>query len=42
LSGTLSSYDSAGNLTARNPTGGGLISSTFEPRIIQFGLKIIY
>ena len=23
-------------------TGGGLISSTFEPRIIQFGLKIIY
>jgi hypothetical protein len=23
-------------------TGGGVISSTFEPRIIQFGLKIIY
>lgn len=42
LSGTLSSYDASGNLTARNPTGGGLISSTFEPRIIQFGLKIIY
>ncbi|HEY1768022.1 MAG TPA: TonB-dependent receptor [Terracidiphilus sp.] len=32
LSGT------AGN----NPTGGGLISSTFEPRIIQFGLKAIF
>jgi hypothetical protein len=25
-----------------NATGGGLISSTFEPRIIQFGLKILY
>jgi hypothetical protein len=24
------------------PSGGGQISSTFEPRIIQFGLKIIY
>jgi hypothetical protein len=22
--------------------GGGQITSTFEPRIIQFGLKIIY
>jgi hypothetical protein len=25
-----------------NPTGGGQITSTFEPRILQFGLKIIY
>ncbi|HEV2486774.1 MAG TPA: TonB-dependent receptor [Terracidiphilus sp.] len=25
-----------------NPTSGGQITSTFEPRIIQFGLKIIY
>jgi hypothetical protein len=24
------------------PTGGGQITSTFEPRIIQFGLKVIY
>jgi hypothetical protein len=25
-----------------NPTSGGQITSTFEPRIIQFGLKVIY
>ena len=25
-----------------NATGGGQISSTFEPRVIQFGLKILY
>ena len=25
-----------------SPTGGGQISSTFEPRILQFGLKILY
>jgi hypothetical protein len=24
------------------PTSGGLITSTFEPRILQFGLKVIY
>ena len=24
------------------PTGGGQITSTFEPRIVQFGLKVIY
>jgi hypothetical protein len=37
LSGTLSTP------TAPNsPTGGGVISGTFEPRIIQFGLKILY
>jgi hypothetical protein len=28
--------------TGGNATGGGLITSTFEPRIIQFGLKILY
>ena len=25
-----------------NPTAGGIITSTFTPRVIQFGLKIIY
>jgi Carboxypeptidase regulatory-like domain/TonB dependent receptor/TonB-dependent Receptor Plug Domain len=29
-------------ITGGNPTGGGQITSTFEPRILQFGLKIIY
>jgi hypothetical protein len=29
-------------ISGGNPTGGGQITSTFEPRIIQFGLKIIY
>ncbi|HEX4651938.1 MAG TPA: carboxypeptidase regulatory-like domain-containing protein [Granulicella sp.] len=24
------------------PTGGGIISSTFEPRILQFGLKVLF
>jgi len=24
------------------PTGGGAVSGTFEPRIVQFGLKVIY
>ena len=42
LGGTLSSYSSGGTLNATNPTSGGVISSTFEPRIIQFGLKVIY
>jgi hypothetical protein len=37
LSGTLSSATSL-----KNPTGGGVITSTFEPRIIQFGLKVLY
>ena len=42
LTGTLSSFSSTGAFTATNPTGGGIISSTFEPRIVQFGLKLIY
>jgi hypothetical protein len=37
LSGTIGTGGSA-----LNPTSGGLMSSTFEPRIIQFGLKLIY
>jgi hypothetical protein len=37
LSGTLSTVS-----TLSNPTGGGAISGTFEPRIVQFGLKILY
>jgi hypothetical protein len=24
------------------PSSGGSVTSTFEPRIIQFGLKVIY
>ena len=25
-----------------NPSGGGIITSTFTPRVVQFALKIIY
>jgi len=31
-----------GAITGGIPSGGGQITSTFEPRIIQFGLKILY
>jgi hypothetical protein len=31
-----------GNIVNGIPNGGGQITSTFEPRIIQFGLKILY
>ncbi len=37
LSGTLSTATSI-----NNPTTGGAISGTFEPRIVQFGLKVVY
>ena len=29
-------------ITSGVPNGGGQVTSTFEPRIIQFGLKILY
>jgi hypothetical protein len=31
-----------GNIVGGVPNGGGQVTSTFEPRIIQFGLKILY
>jgi len=31
-----------GQITGGVPTGGGQITSTFQSRILQFGLKIIY
>jgi hypothetical protein len=31
-----------GGTLGSSPTSGGTITSTFEPRIIQFGLKVIY
>jgi len=43
LSGTLSTPATAtAPAVLNNPTGGGQITSTFEPRIFQFGLKILY
>jgi hypothetical protein len=43
LSGTLSTAaTSTTPASLNNPTGGGQITSTFEPRILQFGLKILY
>jgi hypothetical protein len=33
---------SLSQITGGNPTGGGQITSTFEPRILQFALKLIY
>lgn len=29
-------------ISGGTPSSGGQISSTFEPRIIQFGLKLLY
>jgi hypothetical protein len=37
LGGTLSTATSI-----NNPTTGGTVTGTFEPRIIQFGLKVVY
>ncbi len=31
-----------GGTLGGTPTSGGVISSTFEPRIIQFGLKVMF
>ena len=36
--GTVTSASIVGD----NPNGGGQITSTFEPRIIQFGLKVLF
>jgi len=43
-SSTLGTGSSPGisSITGGVPTAGGQISSTFEPRIVQFGLKLIY
>jgi hypothetical protein len=32
----------AGSIIGGIPNGGGQVTSTFEPRILQFGLKVIY
>jgi Carboxypeptidase regulatory-like domain/TonB dependent receptor/TonB-dependent Receptor Plug Domain len=43
LGGTLQSFGPTGNITsAGTPTSGGQITSTFEPRIVQFGLKAMF
>jgi len=41
---TLSTGSSAtlSQITGGVPTGGGQITSTFQPRVLQFGLKVIY
>jgi len=33
---------SLADIAGGSPTGGGQITSTFEPRILQFGLKILF
>jgi hypothetical protein len=43
LGGTLLTYAANGTITnPGTPTSGGVISSTFQPRIIQFGLKVMF
>jgi len=33
----------SGTSTVNNPSSGsGTVSGTFEPRIVQFGLKVVY
>jgi hypothetical protein len=39
---TIGSTIASGNIVGGIPNGGGQITSTFEPRVIQFGLKILY
>jgi hypothetical protein len=43
LGGTLQAFGPTGNITsAGTPSSGGQITSTFEPRIVQFGLKVMF
>jgi hypothetical protein len=42
LPSTISGTQPANATTVNNASGGGLISSTFTPRVIQFALKVIY
>ena len=42
LPSTISGTQPATAATTNNASGGGLISSTFTPRVIQFALKLIY
>jgi outer membrane receptor protein involved in Fe transport len=43
LGGTLQSFNASGGIVSPGtPTSGGTITSTFEPRIVQFALKLIY
>ena len=44
LSGTLTAYTASGAQQANTgtPSGGGITSSTFTPRVVQFALKLIF
>ncbi len=42
LSGTLQTFAAGAQTNAGTPTGGGIISSTFTPRVVQFALKAIF
>ena len=42
LPSTISGTQPVNATTVNNANGGGLISSTFTPRVIQFALKVIY
>ena len=43
LSGTLQSYtNGAPTPNTGAPSGGGLVSSTFTPRVVQFALKVLF
>lgn len=42
LGGALQTFNTAGVASAGTPTSGGSVTSTFEPRIVQFALKLLY
>jgi len=42
LGGALQPFNTAGVGSAGTPTSGGSVTSTFEPRIVQFALKLLY